>query len=169
MKAEGDVYVGQVNPIMQTARVILTAHRGVEFPIFLAFLPGVSPMFTRRALLLAAALLAAPAAYAFDIQPYDAAKAKAAIASGKPVVIHVYAPWCLQCHAQETILDGLKTSADYKSLVVYRVDYDNQKDIVADLKCPRATVIGYHGGKEVKRMSWGMSQDAVEEVLKAAL
>ena len=123
---------------------------------------------TRRALMLAALVLAAPA-QALEIKPYDAAQAKAAIASGKPVILHVYAPWCLQCHAQESILDGLKSAEAYKSLTVYRVDYDNQKDVVDALKCSRATVIGYKGGKEIKRMSWGMTQDSVEEVLKAAL
>ena len=56
---------------------------------------------------LAPAALAVPAR-AFEFQPYDAAAAQKAIASGKPVVVHVYAPWCLQCHAQASILDSLK-------------------------------------------------------------
>ena len=126
-------------------------------------------MFTRRSLLLGAAALAAPSlAHALDIKDYVPAQAQAAIASGKPVVLHVYAPWCLQCHAQESILDGLKTADEYKGLPVFRVDYDNQKDVVSKLDCPRATVIAYKGGKEVKRMSWGMTTASVEDVLKAA-
>ena len=56
---------------------------------------------------------AAPAAFAvparaFEIEPYDPAAVEKAIASGKPVVVHVRAWWCLQCHAQATILDSLK-------------------------------------------------------------
>jgi thioredoxin-like negative regulator of GroEL len=128
-------------------------------------------MLTRRSLLIgvAAALSAPSLAQALDIQDYDAARVQAAMASGQPVVVHVYAPWCLQCHMQKSILDGLKAADEYKTLVVFRVDYDNQKDIVAMFDCPRATVIAYKGGKEVKRMSWGMTQVSVEEVLKAAL
>jgi thiol-disulfide isomerase/thioredoxin len=126
-------------------------------------------MLTRRTLLAAAFALAPTLAGAFEIQDYDPAKAQAAIASGKPVVIHVYAPWCLQCHAQKSILDNLKSAGTYDSIAFFRVDYDNQGDVVTKLDCPRSTVIAYKGGKEVKRMSWGMTQDSVEQVLKAAL
>src|SRR5271166_2436015 len=67
-------------------------------------------MLTRRSVFwLVAALAAAPPvpAAAFEFRPYDEAAAQKAIASGAPVVIHVYAPWCLQCHIQASILDGL--------------------------------------------------------------
>ncbi len=129
-------------------------------------------MFTRRAFLISTAALAlaggAPA-QAFEFQPYDAAAVDKAIASGKPVVLHVYASWCLQCHMQASILDGLKTDKAYDGVKFFRVDYDNQKDIVAKLNCPRSTVIAYKGGKEVARMSWGVTQDSVVNVLKGAL
>ena len=49
------------------------------------------------------------------------------------------------------------------------MDYDKQKDVVAKLDCPRATLIAYKGGKEVDRMSWDTSRDAVIGVLKAAM
>ena len=52
---------------------------------------------------------------------------------------------------------------------MFRVDYDKQKDVVAKLACPRATLIAYKGGKEVKRMSWETSQASVVNVLKAAM
>ena len=127
-------------------------------------------MLSRRSLLTFAALGFAPSlASAFEIQPYDAAKAQAAIASGKPVVLHVYANWCPQCHMQKSILDSLKTAGTYDSVAFFRVDYDNQKDVVAKLGCPRSTVIAYKDGKEIKRMSWGVTQAAVEDVLKATL
>ena len=130
-------------------------------------------MTSRRTLLLfAAAALALGAfapALAFEIQPYDAAAVQKAIDAGKPVIVHVYAPWCLQCHAQASILDNLKSDKAYDGVKFFRVDYDGQKDIVAKLDCPRSTVIAYKGGKEVSRMSWGVTQDSVVNVLKAAL
>jgi len=110
--------------------------------------------------------LAGPAR-AFEFRPYDKAAADKAIASGKPVILHVYASWCLQCHIQASILDGLKGDKSYDGVTFFRVDYDGQKDVVAALNCPRSTVIGYFGGKEVGRMSWGVTQDAVLGVLKA--
>ena len=129
-------------------------------------------MKTRRSFLalmgLASAAVACPAG-AFEFSAYDPTAVEKAIASGKPVVVHVYAPWCLQCHMQASILDGLKSDPAYDHATYFRVDYDNQKDVVAKLNCPRSTLIAYKGGKEVSRMSWGMSQESVVNVLKAAM
>ena len=129
-------------------------------------------MWTRRSFLTVVSLLPAALASpsrAVEFQPYDAAAVQKAIASGKPVVVHVYASWCLQCHAQASILDGMKGDRAYDGVTFFRVDYDKQKDVVAKLDCPRSTLIAYKGGKEVARMSWGTSQDAVLNILKAAM
>ncbi len=129
-------------------------------------------MWSRRSFLTligaAPAALAVPAR-AFEFEPYDPAVAQKAIASGKPVIVHVRAWWCLQCHAQAAILDSLKSDPAYDGASFFLVDYDKQKDVVAKLDCPRATLIAYKGGKEVKRMSWETSRDAVIGVLKAAM
>jgi len=129
-------------------------------------------MISRREIVLAAVSAAAsvalaPVARAFEFQPYDPAAVDKAVASGKPVVVHVYASWCLQCHVQASILDGLKDDKSYDGVKFFRVDYDAQKDIVEKFNCPRSTLIGFKGGKEVARMSWGMTHDAVIGVLRA--
>jgi thioredoxin 1 len=129
-------------------------------------------MTSRRSFLMLMSLgpiaLALPA-NAFEFRPYSAVVVDKAIASGKPVVIHVYASWCLQCHAQASILDSLKHDPAYNSIDFFRVDYDHQKDVVAKLNCPRSTLIAYKDGKEVARMSWGTTEDSVVKVLKAAM
>jgi|SRR5271165_6109883 len=129
-------------------------------------------MMSRRSFLMLMSLapiaLTLPA-HAFEFKPYSAAAVDKAIASGKPVVIHVYASWCLQCHAQASILDSLKNDPAYNGIDFFRVDYDHQKDVVAKLHCPRSTLIAYKGGKEVARMSWGTTEDSVVKVLKAAM
>ena len=128
-------------------------------------------MLSRRAVFISLAALAlfAGPARAFEFHPYDPAAVDKAIASGKPVVVHVYAPWCLQCHMQKSILEGLATDKKYDGIKFFRVDYDNQKDIVAKFDCPRSTVIAFKGGKELGRMSWGMTQSSVTDVLNKAL
>jgi thioredoxin 1 len=70
---------------------------------------------------------------------------------------------------QASILDNLKNDPAYDHATYFRVDCDNQKDVVAKLNCPRSTLIAYKGGKEVARMSWGISQDSVVNVLKAGM
>ncbi len=129
-------------------------------------------MWSRRSFL--TLIGAAPAAFAiparaFEFQPYDPAAVEKAIASGKPVIVLVRAWWCLQGHAQASILDSLKSDPAYDGMSFFLVDYDKQKDVVSKLNCPRATLIAYNGGKEVKRMSWETSRDAVIGVLKAAM
>ncbi len=128
-------------------------------------------MLTRRTILFAsvASFAAIAPAQAFTFQPYNADAVNAAIKSGKPVIVHVYASWCLQCHAQRSILTGLEADKKYDGVSFFRVDYDGQKDVVAALACPRSTLIAYRGGKEVARMSWGVMQDDVVKVLQAAL
>jgi thiol-disulfide isomerase/thioredoxin len=129
-------------------------------------------MWSRRSFLTligaAPAAIAIPAR-AFEFQPYDPAAVEKAIASGKPVIVHVRAWWCLQCHAQASILDSLKSDPAYDGMSFFLVDYDKQKDVVSKLDCPRSTLIAYKGGKEVTRMSWETSRDAVVGVLKAAM
>jgi thioredoxin 1 len=129
-------------------------------------------MYSRRFLLLgavASAAIAATPADAFELQPYTAFAADKAIGSGKPVVIHVYASWCLQCHAQASILSSLSGDRRFDGIRAFRVDYDGQKEIVSKLGVSRSTLIAYKGGKEVSRMSWGTSQDDVVRVVQAAL
>jgi thioredoxin 1 len=65
---------------------------------------------SRRAFL--ALIGAASAAFgvsarAFEFQPYEPTAVQKAIASGKPVIVHVRASWRLQCRAQALILDDL--------------------------------------------------------------
>ena len=129
-------------------------------------------MRTRRSFLaamsLAPAALAVPA-MAFEIEPYGDAAVQKAIASGKPVVVHVYADWCVQCHAQAAILNSLKNDAAYANVVFFKVDFDKQKDVVAKLNCPRSTLIAYKDGREAARMSWDTTKDSVVRILKAAM
>ena len=130
-------------------------------------------MISRRTLLLAAVAASAMAfagpTSAFTTRPYEAGAVKKEIASGKRVVIHVYATWCLQCRAQASILAHLATDKTYDRIAIFRVDYTGQGDIVKELNVPRSTLIAYKGGKEVSRMSWGTSTESVENVLKAVL
>ena len=108
-------------------------------------------------------------ARAVELQPYEVSEVQKAIKSGAPVVVHVYAPWCLQCRAQASILSDLKPEAGLNKARFFRVSYDQQKDVVSSLNCPRSTVNAYKNGKEVGRMSWGTSKDDVMSVLNTAL
>lgn len=121
-----------------------------------------------RHLIIAATVAISVPALAFEIKPYDAAQVQKAIASGKPVVVHVFAPWCLQCRAQENILNRLSTAGAYDNIAFFRVNYDQQKDVVKAYDVPRSTLIAFKGGKETGRMSWGVTEASVVKVLATA-
>lgn len=127
---------------------------------------------TRRSL--AFALLALPLAgtiapaHAAAFQPYTAEAFAKATKAGGPVFVHVYAPWCLQCRAQEAILARLMTEPKFTGATFLRVSYDGQKDVVAALNVPRSTLIAFKGPRETGRMSWGVTDDAVLKVLDTA-
>jgi thioredoxin 1 len=130
-------------------------------------------MITRRSFVSAAGIilaagLSAPAE-AIELKPYDAAAAQALIKSGKPVVLHVYAFWCLQCRAQASHLARIAPDAENGKIAFFTIDYGNQKDVVSALNCPRSTLIGYKDGKEVSRMSWGTAEEDVTKILKSVL
>ena len=129
-------------------------------------------MVTRRSAIMGIAGLAGTlcaAARASEFHSYNAQAVQRLVASGRSVVVHVYGPWCLQCHIQAYYLDGLKDDPAYSDVTFFRVDSDNQKDVVAKFGCPRSTVIASKRGREVARMSWGVTRDSVVEVLKAAI
>jgi thiol-disulfide isomerase/thioredoxin len=118
--------------------------------------------------LLGVAALAATSARAFDIEPYQKDAADKAIASGKPVVIEIYASWCPICQSQSAVIEALKDKPAYRDIMFYRVDFDAQKDVVKALKSPRATIIVYRNGKEVGRESWGSTQEEVMRIMMKA-
>ena len=129
-------------------------------------------MINRRSLfaaLAAFAIVAAAPARAYEVQPYDSALVAKTIASGKPVIVYVYASWCAQCHIQAGYLENLKADKAYDGVQVFHVDYDGQKDVVTKLNCSRATVIGYKAGAEVGRMSFGIMKSDVTGVMNKAL
>lgn len=128
-------------------------------------------MLSRREILRVSLVIFATVGQANGLETvaYDKALADRAIRSGAPVVVHVYAPWCLQCRAQASLLEKMSSNKQLGRITLFRVDYDGQKSVVDALGVSRSTLIAYKGGKEVARMSWGTSREDVERVLQAAL
>lgn len=109
-------------------------------------------MFSRRSLLALFAVLAAPGIAAAAEQAFDAKTFAAAQAAGKSIVVHVYAPWCPTCRAQEPILRKLESDPKFSNVAAFRVDFDGQKDAVRALRATRqSTIIVFKGAKEIGR------------------
>jgi thiol-disulfide isomerase/thioredoxin len=113
------------------------------------------------------ATLAGPTmANALEQKPYDAESFKAAQAAGKPVVIHVTAPWCPTCKAQHQVLDDLAQKPEYASITLYQVDFDSQKDALKSFKATsQSTLIAFNGATETARVVGQTGAEAIEGVL----
>ncbi len=102
------------------------------------------------ALALGAALTVAPLAQA--AQDYSQQAFSAAQKAGKPILLHITAPWCPTCKAQKPILGKIEAEPQFKNLVVLNIDFDSQKDLLRKLRVnQQSTLIAYRGKTEVGR------------------
>ena len=90
--------------------------------------------------------------------------------SGKPVLVHVTAPWCSVCAAQKPILSKLEAEPRFKALQVFDVDFDHQKEAVQSFGARmQSTLIVYRDGKEVGRSAGETKPEAIEALLDKAV
>ncbi len=127
--------------------------------------------FGLAALSLAATLAGALPAYAAPNDPKDFDQAAFAQAQkdGQPILIDIYASWCDVCKRQAVILDGLRKTPKYASLVTFRINYDTQKDLMRSFKATvQSTLILYRGPTEVGRSVGETQPEWVEDLLSKA-
>jgi thioredoxin 1 len=112
-------------------------------------------MLTRRHILTTAALLAAsgfPMLHAAESTAFTSAKFEAAQKAGKSILVDIWASWCPTCKAQAPVIESLSKSDKFKDIVVLRVDFDAQADVVRALGAQQqSTLIAFKGSKEVGR------------------
>ncbi|RZK82094.1 MAG: thioredoxin [Methylobacterium sp.] len=129
-------------------------------------------MTTRRILL--AALAVAPmlfgtAAGAAEMA-YTPAAFEAAQKAGKPILVHITAPWCTTCAAQKPILSKLEADPKFKDLQVFDVDFDSRKDVVKRFGATmQSTLITYKGEKETGRSAGETKPEAISSLLDKAI
>ena len=130
-----------------------------------------NPMFSRRSLLASAVVLAfATPAFAMDEKAFSRAEFEAAQKAGKPILIEIHASWCPTCKAQAPIISELSGNPKFKDLVIYRVDFDTQKDAVKAFGARmQSTLIAYKGGKETARSVGDTKKESIAALLGSAI
>lgn len=127
-------------------------------------------MLPRRGFLACLALLASFGAALAAEQRFSSEAFAAAQGAGKPVIVHIYAPWCPTCRAQEPILHKLEADPKFAGVETFRVDFDGQKDAVRALKATsQSTIIVFKGAKEVGRSVGETNPKAIADLLDKAL
>ncbi len=76
----------------------------------------------------------------------------AAQASGDPVVVDVFAPWCPTCRAQAPILDELRQDDRLAEATFIKVNFDDNKAFLRAHRIPRqSTILVFKGRTELAR------------------
>lgn len=126
-------------------------------------------MKTLMKLIAASTVLLSTAAFSAG-QPISAADLADIEKQGKSAVISTHAEWCSTCKAQDKVLAVFIKDPDYKNVVFYQVDYDNQKDLLKTLKVrTQSTIIVYKSGKEVARATGDTKEAALSKLTRQAL
>ena len=115
------------------------------------------------------AVALAPAAMAADTpahMPYSQAGFEAAQREGRPILIDVFAPWCPVCAKQQPAIAAALANPANKDLIVFRVDFDHQKDVVRRFRATQqSTLIAYKGKKETARTVGSTAPAAINKLI----
>jgi thioredoxin 1 len=114
--------------------------------------------------------LGALPALASETVPYTPAAFDASQKSGQSTLVEIHAPWCPTCKAQGPILTKLRKEPKYKNLLVFRVDFDSQKDAVRRFRARmQSTLITFKGGKETGRSVGDTDPKSIAALLAKAI
>lgn len=125
-----------------------------------------------RPFVLAAVVFVLGAVHAFAAErlTYEPKAFQAALAAGKPILVHVTAPWCPECQAQKPIVAALAEGLAFKHLTIFDVDFDSQKDALRQLHVQtQSTLIVFKNKTEVGRAVGITRREAIEALMKKAL
>jgi thioredoxin 1 len=128
-------------------------------------------MINRRTILATAAAFAlAFPAWSAEITPFEEAVFEQAQAEGRPILVHVTAPWCGTCRAQKQVLPDLLASPELVRMLWLEVDFDSQPDIrqVFDAR-HQSTMVVFKGIVEVARAVGETRPDVLRDLLAKAL
>lgn len=130
-------------------------------------------MLSRRHLLAVAAfagLVSSVPSHAAENIPYTPGAFGEAQKAGKPILVEIHADWCPTCRAQAPIISDLRKNPRLKDLVVFRVDFDGQKDVVKQFGARmQSTLIVFKGSREAGRSVGDTNGKTIETLLVKAL
>jgi len=102
--------------------------------------------------------------------PFEPQALAAAQATGKPVLIEVFADWCSTCAQQKAVLSQLLALPAYRDFQVLTLDFDTQKEALKLLGVrDRSTLIVYKGNQEKGRSTWQTSRESIAALLDKAI
>jgi thioredoxin 1 len=118
--------------------------------------------FAATALVIGLSTALAANRIAYETKGFDAV-----LETGKPVLVHVTAPWCGECRIQKPIVAALADRREYSDLTVVDVDFDTQKDALRRLGVQKqSTLVVFKGKAEMARSVGITRRDAIEALIQ---
>lgn len=103
-------------------------------------------------------------------QPFTQSQFDTLMKEGKPIIVHVHAPWCPKCKAQDPVLNSEMKAPAYKGVTFLEVDFDTQKDVLKEFNVSKqSTIIVFKQGKEVGRFTGKTKESDIAELTQKAL
>jgi thioredoxin-like negative regulator of GroEL len=128
------------------------------------------PFLRAAAIVLAApvALVVALPAQAAEFAEFDRAAFDAAQAQGRSILLDVHAWWCPVCASQARTIKRVATPEAYPALIVFRINYDRQKDVWRSFGVAKqATLIAFHGRRETGRIAYMTDKAKIADLIAA--
>jgi thioredoxin 1 len=123
-------------------------------------------MLSRRSVLTLGLLFAMTPWSAQAAMPFTVDAFAAAQKAGKPILVEISAPWCPTCRAQQPIIQTLSEKPAYRSVMVFRVDFDSQKDALRSFNArSQSTLIAFRGEKELDRSVGDTDPASIEALI----
>jgi len=128
-----------------------------------------SKLLSAAALALGLSIVTTQAALAADQMAYTQQAFAASQREGKPILVDIAASWCPICAKQHPIIEGLAKEPAFRDLVIYRVDFDTQKDVVRAMGAQmQSTLIVFHGAAEKGRSTGDTNSESIRALLQKA-
>ena len=103
-------------------------------------------------------------------QPFTQSQFDTLMKDGKPVIVHVHAPWCPNCKAQDPVINSEMKSPAYKGVAFLEADFDTQKDLLKEFNVStQSTILVFNNGKELVRSTGVTKQADIESLTQKAL
>lgn len=109
-------------------------------------------------------------ASAAQFRSFDSRAFAAAQAQGRPILVDISAQWCSTCKVQEKHIAKITRNPAFDKLVVFKLDYDNQKAERRQLNVPRqSTLIVFKGRRETGRSVADTNPRSLELLIRKAV
>lgn len=108
--------------------------------------------------------------FSAEVQTFTTEIFQQAQAAGKPVLVDISATWCPTCRAQAPIIEGLSSLEKFRDLLILKVDFDQQADVVRQLGArSQSTLIVFRGAEEIDRSVGSTDPSQIEALLEKAM